>query len=184
MVVIGMETKLANDYMGKTDNSVVASDQLQIREPQEEDGADIWALVRDTGVLDLNSAYSYLMLCKFFPDTCLVAERDKEIVGFVSAFLPPVNDDVIFVWQVAVAKSQRGKGLAGALLQELLQREACAEVRYLEATVSPSNVASQSLFRGLARDLGRRCEVTECFSEQLFPGKGHEAEMKYRIGPL
>jgi L-2,4-diaminobutyric acid acetyltransferase len=158
--------------------------KTQLRQPREEDGAGIWNLVKDTGVLDVNSPYSYLMLCKYFSDTCVVAEEDDEIVGFVSAYKPPTSDNVVFVWQVAVAESQRGKGLASSLVQELLERQECEEVQYLEATVSPSNIPSQSLFRGIARKMDTQCEVSECFSEELFPEEGHEPEMTFRIGPL
>lgn len=155
-----------------------------MRRPRVEDGKQIWQLVRDTGVLDLNSAYSYLMLCKFFADTCVVAEAGGEIVGFVSAYRLPARDDTLFVWQVAVAESQRGKGLGRSLLKELLGREACAKIRFLEATVCPSNLPSQSLFRGLARDLATPCTVSDCFPADFFPGGHHEDEMTFRIGPI
>lgn len=157
---------------------------VQLRKPTEEDGAKIWQFIQNTGNLDLNSAYCYLMLCKFFPDTCVVAEKNEQIVGFVSAFRQPDAEDVIFVWQVAVASSQRGKGLATSLVKELLQRKACADVRFLEATVSPSNVPSQSLFKGLARFFRTNCEITECFSSKHFPVSGHEEEWIYRVGPF
>ena len=62
--------------------------QLIWRSPSEEDGKDIWELVKSTRVLDLNSAYSYLLLSKYFCDTCVVAEVNGKIVGFVSAFHP------------------------------------------------------------------------------------------------
>jgi L-2,4-diaminobutyric acid acetyltransferase len=162
----------------------ITKSKTLLRQPLEEDGAGVWALIEEAGVLDLNSSYSYLMLCKFFPDTCVVAENNDDIVGFISAFRPPNDDDVIFVWQVAVASSERGEGLASRMLQDLLEREDCSEVQYLEATVSPSNIPSQSLFRGLARKLNTQCEVSECFPENMFPDEGHEVEMTYRIGPL
>lgn len=158
--------------------------KVVFRQPQVADGASIWRLVRDTGVLDINSPYSYLMLCKFFSDTCVVAEYEGQIVGFVSAFRPPANQHTLFVWQVAVGESQRGNGLGKALLKELIGREVCKNVRYLEATVSPSNLSSQALFRGLARDFATCCEVSECFPAHLFPGGTHESEMTFRIGPF
>ncbi|WP_342707307.1 diaminobutyrate acetyltransferase [Marininema mesophilum] len=159
---------------------------VTFRKPTEEDGTAIWQLIKETGVLDLNSSYSYLMLCKYFADTCVIAEEqgDRGVVGFVSAFIQPESPDVIFVWQVAVDHSQRGKGLAKSLLRDLLARDACANVRYLEATISPSNNASQSLFEGLARDIRTNCDTSVCFPEELFPDEGHESEWTYRIGPI
>lgn len=167
-----------------SDNLFVFHKKIQFRKPREDDGSNIWELVKSTGVLDLNSAYSYIILCKYFSGTCVVAECENKIIGFLSAFQPPGRPDAIFVWQVAVAESQRGKGLGSALLKELLKRKECAGVRYLETTVTPSNIPSQSLFRKLARDLGTRCEVEECFPSDLFPAGNHEAELMYRIGPI
>ncbi|MFC4768905.1 diaminobutyrate acetyltransferase [Effusibacillus consociatus] len=158
--------------------------RVRMREPRKEDGGQIWELVRETGVLDLNSPYAYLMLCKFFSSTCVVAEERNQIVGFVSAFRPPTSDDTIFVWQIGVSESHRGSGLGMALLKELISRDACAGIRYLEATVSPSNLPSQSLFRSLSREFATDCEVVECFPAHLFPGRNHQAEMTFRVGPF
>jgi len=124
------------------------------------------------------------MLSKYFSDTCLVAEYEQKIAGFVSAFLPPQNPEVVFVWQVAVVGYMRKKGLGAKLLKELLKREACEKASFLETTVTLSNVASQSLFCRLARDTHSRLEVTVCFPANLFPKSNHETEFLFRIGPL
>ncbi len=160
------------------------SEELQLRKPYVEDGEAIWQLVKETGVLDLNSPYSYLMLCKHFCNTCVVAEHNEKIVGFISGFKPPANPDVIFIWQVAVAESQRKHGLGISMLKAILAREECREVELLELTVSPSNVPAQALYHKLARDLDVPCDVSECFSADLFPAGNHEPEMLYRIGPF
>jgi L-2,4-diaminobutyric acid acetyltransferase len=172
--------------MTKSNTMVLERDSatIQFCEPREEDGAYMWSLVKDSGVLDVNSSYSYLMMAKYFSETCVVAKEDDKMVGFVTAFKPPNDSDVIFVWQVGVDKSQRGKGMGKRILKALLDLEACQDVQYLEATISPSNKASDALFRSIARDFKAKCVVTECFSEEMFPGDNHEAEMKYRIGPL
>ncbi|WP_368505633.1 diaminobutyrate acetyltransferase [Alkalihalophilus sp. As8PL] len=144
----------------------------------------MWELVNNS-TLDQNSAYKYIMMCDFFAETCVVAKDDEEkLVGFITAFIPPTKPDVVFVWQIGVDPSQRGKGLASQMLNELVQRQGAKDIRYVEATVTPSNKASQSLFRRLARDHDTNCEVLDCFSEELFPGDNHEEELAFRIGPL
>lgn len=160
-----------------------------LRAAEIADGPAIWKLVRDSRVLDLNSLYSYLLICRHFGDTCVVAETSGEevageVVGFVTAFKPPADPRVIFVWQVAVDASMRGRGLARRLLEELLAQPACRGVRWLETTVAPTNTASQALFRSLARSLGTRCEVSPYFGEELFAGGDHEPEELHRIGPI
>lgn len=164
-------------------------DSIILRQPEISDGAAIWSLIRSTGVLDVNSAYSYLMLSKFFSRTCVVAEAeaDQQIVGFVSTFCLPDDPETLFVWQIAVSAAQRGRGLAKAMLKEVLNREAAKGVRFIQATISPSNQPSQALFKSLARDLGTECTVLEAegFPDHVFPtGSGHEAEWMFRVGPL
>lgn len=156
-----------------------------LREPTPIDAPRITHLVRNSKPLDVNSHYAYLLLCHHFPKTCVVADSGSQIVGFLSGYRPPDTPDVIFVWQVAVAAEARGQGLAGRLLDELLQRDACSGVSYLETTVSPSNRASEALFRKLAQRLETSCETSELFSEELFAGvEDHEPEVLFRIGPF
>lgn len=155
------------------------------RKPTKADGAAIYALVRDTGVLDVNSPYSYLMLGEYFADTCVVAEKSDGIVGFVSGFIPPERPETLFVWQVGVADSEQGRGLGKRLLRRLLARKVCRNVRYIETTVTPSNTASTKLFQSMTRDLETLCVIQSGFDDTLFPDDGdHESERLFRIGPF
>lgn len=156
----------------------------RFREPNEEDGADAWTLVKDTGILDLNSSYSYLMWCKYFRNTSVVVEREGRIVGFVSGFIKQDAPNVLFIWQVAVDESERGQGLATRMIRHILRRPICENVHYLEATVSPSNKPSQQLFTRLADKLDAACEISDCFTKEHFPDEGHEEERSFYIGPF
>lgn len=163
---------------------IAVKERHTFRTPEEPDGQEVWRLIRDTGVLDLNSSYSYLMWAKYFDETSVVVESDDQIVGFISGFIQPKAPDTLFVWQVAVDGSEQGQGLASRMLRTVLHRKTCRNIRYLEATVTPSNEASQALFRKLAKDLNVGCEVSTCFTENQFPTEGHEAELLFKIGPL
>ena len=160
------------------------SGQLIFRKTEARDGPRAWQLVKDTGVLDVNSAYAYIVLCDYFSDTCAIAEEAGQAVGFVSAFRDPRDPSVLFIWQVAVDASRRGQGLASRMIRHVLQREACRGVRTLELTISPSNRASQGLFRKLASELGCEVQVSRGYAAGLFPGGAHEDEDVYRIGPV
>lgn len=145
----------------------------------------MWQLVQDTGVLDLNSAYAYLVIAEHFGPTSVVTELDGELVGFISAYCPPYKPETVFVWQVGVAEAGRGKGIATRMLIEIVKRQACGHVRYLDTTISPSNAPSQALFRGFARRLDAEVEETELFGVHHFPdGAAHEPEVLFRIGPF
>ncbi len=157
---------------------------LVFRHPEVPDGLAIWQLIGEAGTLDQNSTYAYLTLCRDFADTCLVACRDDRLQGFVTGYIPPRHPDTIFVWQIGVAPDARGEGLAGKLLQQLLQSKACAGVRYMITNVTPSNAPSRALFQGLARRLDAPLEEDEGFPATLFPEPGHEPECLLRIGPF
>jgi L-2,4-diaminobutyric acid acetyltransferase len=79
-------------------------------------------LAAETRVLDLNSTYAYLLLATDFAATSVVAERDGHLRGFITGYHPPPRPDVLFVWQVAVAPSEQGSGLASSMIDALVHR--------------------------------------------------------------
>ncbi|MEX3618752.1 diaminobutyrate acetyltransferase [Paenibacillus glucanolyticus] len=155
------------------------------RRPEAQDGARVWELVRDTGSLDLNSPYCYMLLGDYFNDTCMIAEHEGDIIGFISAFRSPRNPETLFVWQVAVAGSHRRQGIAKAMLTRLMNQRACHGVRFIETTVSPSNMASRRLFLGYAEEKSIPSTVTVGYGAEMFPdGTSHEDEPLFVIGPF
>nr|WP_106781787.1 diaminobutyrate acetyltransferase [Lysinibacillus timonensis] len=152
--------------------------------PTVDDGQEIWQLIKDTSVLDVNSPYQYLLWSKYFAETSVVVKCDGKIVGFISGFIEPTAEDALFIWQVAVDESVRGNGIALRMLKAILCRPVCQKIRYLEATVTPSNEASAAMFKKLARDLDAQINVFEGFKEELFPSDVHEPEQLFRIGPF
>ncbi|GAB4321530.1 MAG: diaminobutyrate acetyltransferase [Dehalococcoidia bacterium] len=142
-------------------------------------------MARDSGGLDLNSPYAYLLLSHFFSDTCAVARSHDELVGFIAGFRPPIRPESLFVWQIAVAPTARERGVGRRMLAWLLHRLSDDGVTYLEATVTPSNEASHRMFKGLARQLDVPCSESCLFAANQFPdGAGHEDEVLLRIGPF
>jgi len=160
---------------------------VHVRPVSPGDGAAIWELVRASQVLDLNSAYLYLLLCRDFQDTCVVAEQSNRLLGFVSGYRPPRAPGVIFLWQIGVATAARGTGLGKRLVEAFLRAPGCRGAHSLETTVSPSNAASLGLFASVARDLGASLTRLPGFADSDFPaadGRSHEAEDRYCIAPL
>lgn len=158
---------------------------IVFREPVLADALSITRLVKRCPPLDVNSHYVALLLCRDFHGTCVVAERERELVGFLSAYRPPGRNDTIFVWQIAADPTKRSGGLASRMLDELIARDACAGVRFLEATITPSNAPSRKLFQSFARRHHTECSVSEGFPAELFGETGdHEPEELHRIGPF
>jgi L-2,4-diaminobutyric acid acetyltransferase len=161
---------------------------IAFRRPTADDGPGIWQVVKDSGVLDVNSPYAYSLMAWRFADTCVVAEHQDQVVGFVTGFRPPKKQDVIFVWQIGVHEIARGQGLAKRILLDLVRRPGCNGVRFMETTITPSNKASRNLFRSFARKLDADVRILDGLDpEHLTPetqAHGHEPEELFRIGPF
>ena len=158
--------------------------RLSFREPLADDAPGIYALVERSKPLDLNSRYCYLILCAHFASTCVVVEQDGDIVAFATAYILPERRDTLFVWQIAVDATMRGQGLAKKMLRRLLARPVLKGVRYIEATVNPSNKASRALFQSLADDCSVAIAESPMFAAELFGDSDHEPEHLLRVGPI
>lgn len=158
-------------------------DGIHLRTPSVSDGAGMWQVVRDAGTLDLNSSYLYLLLARDFADTCVVAEHEGAVVGFVTGYRPPQRPEVLFLWQVGVHPRMQGRGLGKRLVTAFLRQPGADRASILETTVTPSNDASRALFRAIARELDTDCRVEPCFRAGDFPDSGHEDEELFVIGP-
>lgn len=154
---------------------------VDCRAPALADAASIYALVKSCEPLDLNSEYSYLLLTAHFSETCLVAEIDTKISGFVSSYRKPTDHSVLFVWQVAVSAEARGQGLGLRMLNALLSRAQLHDIRSIETTIMPSNKASWALFESFARRRNAACFHEPLFQAEHFGGNTHEEERLLRI---
>lgn len=154
------------------------------------DGPELWRIARDSGKLDLNPAYVYLLWCRDFAASSVVARPGGDaggggpaLAGFVMGYRRPEATGTLLVWQIAVGRPHRGAGLALRMLDHLASRLEPVGVRYLEATVTPDNAPSARLFTAFARDRGAELDKCELFPARLFPEE-HQPEILFRIGPL
>ena len=156
-----------------------------IRLANRNDAIFMWRLVEESAILDHNSFYCYFVLSNFFSSTCAVAEVQNRIIGFVTGFIEPERPDTYFVWQVRVVKSARQKGIGSSLIKFIIGKH--EGIRYVEATISPSNAASQHLFFSIAKYYGVEVVEDDNFlPSSSFPIEAgvHEQENLFRVGPI
>jgi L-2,4-diaminobutyric acid acetyltransferase len=148
----------------------------------------MWHLASRSPGLDLNSPYTYLILCRHFSRTCLVARAPEGLAGFVTGYLLPDRTDTLFIWQIAVASTHRRTGLGRRLVDSLLTDLVPLGIRHLQATVTPGNEASLALFSAVARDYGVECRRSPFFSAEMFPAQDpaspHQPELLLHLGPF
>ncbi|SEI84029.1 L-2,4-diaminobutyric acid acetyltransferase [Allopseudospirillum japonicum] len=171
--------------------------KLLFRHPNKDDGVAIHRLIDACKPLDLNSVYNYLLLCTHFSSSCLVAELDGEIQGFVSGYIKPAqaggdpeifqsqdasssSASTYFLWQIAIGAPLRGQGMGLRLIEQVLASASCAQVQALETSITPSNQASWALFRSFARQRQASLQSADWFSAAQLGGE-HEPEHLLRI---
>mgnify|MGYP006280761389 CR=1 FL=1 len=158
--------------------------EIVFRRPQLADGKAVFDFIQECGVLEVNTAYCYFLLCSHFAGTCVIAEQDGKMVGFLGGYIEPSDQSSYFVWQVGVAAEARGQGLARRLIDSALSRNECRDVYYVEATVAPSNKPSSALFHKLAKKYDAPVEVLPFLKKEHFGALDHEEEELFRIGPI
>lgn len=107
-----------------------------------------------------------------------------DVLGFVSGYRIPDRAEVLFVWQVVVSSKARGQGLAGRMIQALLDSDTCHDVTHIETSITNDNQASWSLFKKLAQKLNAPTGETVLFDKDAHFGGQHDTEMLFRIGPF
>jgi diaminobutyrate acetyltransferase len=142
----------------------------------------MWRIARDSQALDLNASYAYLLWCRDFAATSVVATVEDTPVGFVTGYRRPEQPGTLMVWQVAVDEAHRGRRIAHRMLDWLVDQSE-RRVLSLETTITPDNEASIGLFSQFAESRGANVMRQPFFDSSLFPD-GHESELLFRIGPL
>lgn len=158
--------------------------ERRFRRPVAADGAAVTALIAQCPPLDTNSAYCNLLQCTHFADSCIIAEQDGAVAGWVSGYRPPSEPDSFFVWQVAVAPAARGQRLAARMIEALLDRPSADGVTLLITTVTEDNGPSWALFEGLARQWSTTITRSALFHSDTHFAGAHATEWLARIGPL
>jgi L-2,4-diaminobutyric acid acetyltransferase len=156
---------------------------VNLRPPTVPDGPALWQMAKDSATLDVNSPYAYLLWCRDFAASSVIAEVEGNPAGFITGYRRPDQPATVVVWQVAVGSAHRGAGIAGRMLDHLAARLQPHGVTHLETSVTPDNEASQNLFTSFARRRDAAVERSELFGAELF-GDGHLAEELFRIGPF
>jgi L-2,4-diaminobutyric acid acetyltransferase len=144
--------------------------------PTSADGSAIWELVRSCKPLDENSMYCNVIQCDHFAGTCVLAEIGGKPVGWVSAYVMPNDPETLFVWQVAVAEDARGLGLGTSMLQAILGRDACDDVRRVQTTITSKNEASWALFRKFGKAQGAKLDVQPYYTRAQHFQDRHKTE--------
>lgn len=133
----------------KKEYSVEGTPEISIKKPKPSDGKDLWVIAKQTGVLDLNSSYSYNLIATHFSETSAVTLLDDKPAGFLSAYIIPDDPKALSIWQIGVVPQYHGKGIGFSMIKNVL----CQNVTLAKTTITPSNTPSKKLFQKVSRYL-------------------------------
>jgi L-2,4-diaminobutyric acid acetyltransferase len=157
---------------------------IQFRSLEAKDVTQLHQLVNQSHPLDQNSTYCNLLQCTHFRETSVAALIGEKLVGFVTAYVLPMEPGRLFVWQLAVDELRRGTGLAKQMLNWLITKPTLKCITQLTATITPSNQASCGLFESIALEWGADAEKRLLLQPDLHLDGLHDDEYELRIAPL
>jgi len=149
-----------------------------LRTPRPGDGHNIWELAQGSD-LDINSPYLYMLWCRDFASTTVLAEDYDGLCGFLIAYARPQDTETLFIWQTAVDPRQKGRRLAPGMLEYVVGDK----YQFVECTVASSNTGSDEFLMAFAESRGASVDRTPLLGAELFP-REHGQEDLFRIGPI
>jgi L-2,4-diaminobutyric acid acetyltransferase len=161
-----------------------AEPDIVLRMPTADDGPGVHDLIAACPPLDQNSRYCNLLQVTHFAETAVVAEMEGGMVGSITGYLKPGHPETLFIWQVAVHERARGRRLATRMMEAIVDRESCRDVRFMETTIDPGNAASWKAFERFAEARDAPTDQSLLFSRERHFAGTHGDEVLLRIGPF
>lgn len=113
-------------------------------------------LVNESESLDKHTDYTYWVALNQWPSLFLVAKLDGRVVGFTFGLRNINSPERLFLWQIGVSSSERRKGIAERLIQELCARAIREGVEELWTTIGDEISPSLALFGKVASIFGSK----------------------------
>lgn len=163
--------------MGKSPSS----QNLTFRPLGVADVVDLQQAVRDCPPLTLHTPYTYWVALSKASGLCIGAWREDELAGFVVAM--PTTRSRLFVWQIGVRSSFRGRQVGQVMLRKAWQAAEKLGLDSLETSIEPSNKASAATFASFAKAENLSFNAIGTASIRDPAGKVAEREIEYLLQP-
>ena len=127
---------------------------INVRNFTPADVDKVYDLVKRCPPLRLFDKYIYRVQAEYFPETCFVAEKDFEIIGFISGFVSQKDPLVFFVWQYCVLEPHDKLFAPVSLIKNMIQNAREMGCQKLQFTMDPEADRSKHVV-GLANFLSK-----------------------------
>jgi len=130
---------------------------IRIREAGEKDFLEVHKFVSDCKPLENYAEHFYKIMLRYFGSTCLIAEYENSIVGFLMGFRSQNQEGTYFFWQIGVSPKMQGMGIGPLLLEKAEAKCRQTGCKRIELTIDPENSHSQKLFESAGyRNISRK----------------------------
>ena len=114
--------------------------------------------------------YIYWIMGEYFPSLCFIAKENDSILGFICA-LYSAEKKSIFIWQLAVSKAHRRKGLAVLLCDKIVEYANNNKINSIQMTINDENTASLTFFSRFSKQHSKTFEKITLSGINSFKGE-------------
>jgi L-2,4-diaminobutyric acid acetyltransferase len=122
---------------------------IKIRKTREGDFLKVHEFVEKCDVLVTHPEHFYKIILRYFGDSCFLAEKQGNVIGFLMGFFSQKTPSTYFLWQIGTDASMRREGIGKKLItyaEQDLKKRGCTRI---ELTIDPENTISKNLFEKL-----------------------------------
>ena len=127
---------------------------VRIRPIEKSDVKKVRSLIKKH--LDMNEKWVYKgepwyywTLSNLFSETCLVAEKDDNVIGFVIAYKDQASSREIFIEDILIDSKMRRNGLGTRMVSEIIRNAKTTKCKSIWGTIDPKNKASLEFFKSV-----------------------------------
>jgi L-2,4-diaminobutyric acid acetyltransferase len=124
---------------------------IQVVPFKEEYASKVLKLMRSSGGIDHHTDYTLWQAAYFDPELFFTALVDKRIAGYLFG---RSTKDSILLWQIAVDRKERGKGIGKKLVSALIHYAKNNNFSSIITTITPDNIASKVTISSAAKSCG------------------------------
>jgi ribosomal protein S18 acetylase RimI-like enzyme len=114
-------------------------EHVRIRNVKEEDFFEIMNLASKCAPIPVERDSIYHLFTKYFANTCFVAERDNQIVGYILGFISQLEKNVAYIHNICIAPDLRRKKIGSSLYQKFFQNMKNEKCQKIFLIINPIN---------------------------------------------
>lgn len=124
---------------------------IQIIPFKEAYANNVLNLMRSSNNIDHHTEYTLWQIAHFDPDLFFIALVDNRMVGYLFG---RSTKESVFLWQMAVDKKNRGKGIGKKLVLALINSANKNKFSSIITTVTPDNLSSKATIFSAVKSCG------------------------------